>query len=205
MAAAGVAVALIVGFTASWLYATVAGWCAASLVFITTVWVSIGRLDATDTRTHATREDPGRVVSDVVIVGAALASIVALVLLVLDARHETGAAKLIAAALAFASVALSWTLIHTLYTLRYARLYYAAGIGGQTGARSGAGINFNTDEPPRYTDFAYLAFDLGMTYQVSDTSLRTSALRAVVLRHTLLSYAFGTLVLASTVNLVLGL
>ena len=31
------------------------------------------------------------------------------------------------------------------------------------------GINFNEDDPPNYSDFAYLALTIGMTFQVSDT------------------------------------
>ncbi|MDO5677784.1 MAG: DUF1345 domain-containing protein [Propionibacteriaceae bacterium] len=54
-------------------------------------------------------------------------------------------------------------------------------------------------------DFAYLTFCLGMTYQISDTSVRTRELRRAVLAHTLLSYFFGAVVLASTINLVVGL
>jgi uncharacterized membrane protein len=76
-------------------------------------------------------------------------------------------------------------------------VYYSEPIGG---------IDFNTsEEDPRYVDFAYLSFDLGMTFQVSDTNLHTSELRAIVLRHTLLSYVFGSVVLATTINLVAGL
>lgn len=87
-------------------------------------------------------------------------------------------------------------LLHTTYALRYARLYYRDPPGG---------ISFNTTEPPRYSDFYYFAFNMGMTYQVSDTAVSTSEIRAVVLRHGVLSYLFGTLVLAATINLVLGL
>jgi uncharacterized membrane protein len=194
MGVIGVLTALLVGLLASWPFAIVSGWIAAALAFVVSVWAGVGRFDADRTRTHATREDPGIIPGEVLVIGATLASIVAVVLLVVDSREAGG--KAVAAALAFASVVLSWTLIHTLYTLRYARIYYSAPVGG---------IDFNTSEAPRYVDFAYLSFDLGMTYQVSDTSLRTSQLRGVVLGHTLLSYGFGTLVLASTVNLVLGL
>ncbi|XVX20056.1 DUF1345 domain-containing protein [Actinomycetota bacterium] len=86
-------------------------------------------------------------------------------------------------------------LIHTLYTLRYARHWY----NSTTDPRS---IDFNTDEDPRFTDFAYVAFGLGMTYQVADTDMRSSQIRRIVLFHTLLSYLFGTGIIAVTINLV---
>jgi uncharacterized membrane protein len=86
--------------------------------------------------------------------------------------------------------------VHTLFTLRYAELYYTGPDGG---------VDFNEGNPPRYVDFAYLAFTIGMTFQVSDTDIRAYPIRATALRHALLSYLFGAVVLASTVNLLAGL
>ena len=104
--------------------------------------------------------------------------------------------KALAPALAVVSVGLSWLLIHTLFTLRYARLYYTEPDGG---------IDFNMKQPPHYVDFAYLAFTVGMTFQVSDTNLHSREIRTAVLKHMLLSYLFGSVILATTVNLVAGL
>ncbi len=197
MAVVGIVVAYAVGSTTSWWNAPVAGWAAACLVFIVWIWLVIGRLDSVQTRIHTTREDPGREISELLILLASIGSLGAVAVLLIHATSVHSVARVTLASLAVASVALSWTLIHTLYTLRYARVYYTEPEGG---------IDFNSpDEDPRFVDFAYLAFDLGMTYQVSDTSLRTSQLRAIVLRHTLLSYIFGTVVLATTINLVVGL
>jgi uncharacterized membrane protein len=81
------------------------------------------------------------------------------------------------------------------FTLRYARTYYA----------EGGGIDFNGDRPPDYRDFGYVAFTIGMTYQVSDTDLTSNSLRRTALRHALLSYLFGIVVVAITINVVAGL
>jgi uncharacterized membrane protein len=86
--------------------------------------------------------------------------------------------------------------VQTVFISHYARLYYSHPAGG---------IDFNQDARPRYSDFAYLAFTIGMTFQVSDTSLQTSAFRAVALRQALLSYLLGAVILATTINLVAGL
>jgi uncharacterized membrane protein len=94
------------------------------------------------------------------------------------------------------SVAAAWAVVHTVFTLRYALLYY----GGPDG-----GVNFNQKEDPAYADFAYLAFTIGMTYQVSDTDLQTRPIRATALRQALLSYLLGAVILAVTINLVAGL
>ena len=95
-----------------------------------------------------------------------------------------------------ASVVLSWAMVHVLYTLRYAALYYGP---------PGGGIDFPPAELPSYHDFAYVAFTVGMTFQVSDTDLTSPAVRRAVLGHALLSYLFGTGILATTVNLVASL
>ncbi|MFS0718944.1 DUF1345 domain-containing protein [Arthrobacter sp. 1P04PC] len=107
-------------------------------------------------------------------------------------KGETKAAII---SLALSSVVLSWFLVQTLFALRYASIYY----------RDRAGVDFNEDKPPRYLDFVYLSFTVGMTFQVSDTDLKTDAIRATVLRQALLSYLLAAIVLASTINLVAGL
>jgi uncharacterized membrane protein len=86
--------------------------------------------------------------------------------------------------------------VHTTFTTRYARLYYTSGTKA---------VDFNEDESPCYRDFGYLAFTIGMTFQVSDTPLQTKEIRATALRHALLSYLFGVVVIATTINLVAGL
>ena len=83
------------------------------------------------------------------------------------------------ASLAVVSVAVSWLSVHTIFTLRYALLYYTQPVRG---------IGFNQQQPPDYRDFTYVALTLGMTFQVSDTELQDSDIRATALRHALLSY-----------------
>ena len=90
----------------------------------------------------------------------------------------------------------SWGVVHTVFTLRYAALYYHGEDGG---------VDFNEDDKPCYRDFAYLAFTIGMTYQVSDTDLTSKAVRHTALRHALLSYLLGTVIIAATINLAAGL
>jgi uncharacterized membrane protein len=196
MVAIGVVAAVATGLAWSWEYAPLIGWAAAATTFSAWVWLVLGRLDADQTQRHSTAEDPSRAMIDTLLLLANVASLAAVVVVLVQAAAAHGAAKAILAALAVLSVALSWVLVQTLYTLRYASLFYAAPIGG---------IDFNQDDPPTYEDFAYLSFTLGMTYQVSDTNLSGRVMRATVLRHSLLSYLFGSVILASTINLVVGL
>jgi len=152
-------------------------------------------MDAPTTQAHATADDPGRASSDVIVL-VAVASLAAVGVVLVKASSATGLTQGLLAGLGVLSVALSWFAVHTLFMLRYAMLYYLDPVGG---------IDFNQDEKPVYTDFAYLAFTLGMTFQVSDTDLKTHTIRATALRHGLLSYLFGAVILATTVNFLVSI
>lgn len=171
--------------------AAVSGWIVTAGVYCAWTWAIVAGMDPADTRSHATEEDAGRGATDVILLVASMASLVGVGVL-LAAGSQKGVAAIIETGLGVLCVAASWVLVHVLFTVRYARLYYD-GDGG---------IDFNQDEDPDYQDFAYLSFTLGMTYQVSDTDITGKAIRRTVLRHTLLSYLLGAVILASTVNLV---
>jgi uncharacterized membrane protein len=193
-AVAGVAVGTVLAVV---FHATTAaptlGWITFALVFLVRTWSVIGRMNPAATAAHATREDPTAQVSGTIAIGASLASLAGVFLLLSGAAHGS---RIVEPALAVLSVALSWTLVHTLFTLRYAAHYYTGRDGG---------VDFNQKTDPDYHDFAYLAFTLGMTYQVSDTSITSRDIRRAALRHALLSYLLGAVVVASTVNLIAGL
>jgi uncharacterized membrane protein len=195
-AVAGVGAGVLVGLAGSWQIGTLAGWDLAAGVYVAWTWATIWHRDPAATARLALREDPGRAVADALLLVASMASVLAVVLAIAAGRDAGPGERDLRAGLAVASVALSWTVVQTLFTLHYARLYYTRPVGG---------IDFNQETPPRYADFAYLAFTVGMTFQVSDTALGSSALRAATLRQALLSYLLGAVILATTINLVAGL
>jgi len=192
----GVVVGVAVSVNRTWPTGILLGWMTTGIVFVTWMWITIWPMDAPSTTRHAVREDPGRAVSDVAVVTAAVASLAAVGLFLVAASSGDQTASAVQAAVSVGSVALAWATVHTIFTTRYARLYFTG---------PDAGIDFNEKDPPRYSDFAYLAFTIGMTFQVSDTDLRTKDIRATALRHALLSYLFGSVVLATMINLVAGL
>jgi len=196
MAGAGVIAGVVSGLLLGWQYSATIGWAVACAIYLAWVWGSIARLDDVATKSRAQREDTTRGLSELLTLIASVASLGAVIILIFAAKDAHGVAALLVPLLALASVALSWGLVQTLFTLRYARLYFTGTAGG---------IDFNQKETPRYVDFAYLAFTLGMTYQVSDTDLQNFAIRSLALRHALLSYLFGAVILAATINLVAGL
>jgi uncharacterized membrane protein len=176
--------------------APLAGWDGAGIVYLVWIWSSIWRLDPGLTARRSVREDPGRVVADVVLLSASITSLAAVGLILVDAGNSHGTTKNLLVGIGIISVVVAWGIVHTVFTLRYARFYYSAQPGG---------IDFNENDPPRYSDFAYLAFTVGMTFQVSDTDLKTKEIRATALRHALLSYVFGVVIIATTINLIAGL
>ena len=192
-AAVGLVAGVVVGWPVDLSYGLLSGYLGAAGTYLTWTWVVVARLDATETRSHARREDAGRTVTELVVLGSAVASLGAVALLL--ASSSTGS-KTVQALLSVLSVAVSWLSVHTVYTLRYGRLYYADDAGG---------IDFNEDDPPCYLDFAYFAFNLGMSFQVSDTDISRKVIRATALRHALLAYLLGAVVVATTINLVSGL
>jgi len=196
MIAGGAVVGIIVGLQAAWPYALLAGWDTAALVFAAWGWATMASMSSSDTAAHATQEEPGRAQTDLIVLLSAVASLLAVGYVLVQASSAKGSAQDLLAGLGVLSVALSWFAVHTLFSLRYARLYYTGNPGG---------ISFNQQSPPRYIDFAYVAFTIGMTFQVSDTDLETPAIRTTALRQALLSYLFGAVILAATINLVAGL
>jgi uncharacterized membrane protein len=191
-AVAGVAVAAI----GSPQFAALIGWDVAALAYLASVWLKIARLGQQETARLAERVDPTRATADVLVLSAASASLLAVAAILARVGALDTTAQLGRFLLGLASVVLSWAVVHTIFTLRYARMYYTGEDGG---------VDFNEREQPCYTDFAYLAFTIGMTFQVSDTDLQTKEFRRVALGHALLSFVFGTGILATTINLVASL
>ncbi len=173
--------------------APLVAWDATALSYVVWAWRTEGVLDAARTRAHAVREDPGRAATDGLLLVASVASLGGVAAVI--AGTHTGVSQVTGAAIGLLSVALSWALVHTVYTARYARVFY----------NTGSGVDFNENTAPSYRDFAYLAFTIGMTYQVSDTDLTSKTVRAAALRHALLSYVLGAVILAATINLIAGL
>ena len=157
-------------------------------------WIALWPLDAADTRANVDREDFSHFVDELVVVSAALSGLGGIVVLLLGHDMADGS---VSASVALLGVFMAWAELHLMYASRYAHLYYSPPVGG---------IAFDDDDDyePSYRDFLYFSYNLGMTYQVSDTSVTGPKLRSVVLRHCLLSYLFGAAILATTINLVVN-
>jgi uncharacterized membrane protein len=186
------AAALALGDGASWSVAALCASDVAALVFVVWVWVTVATADSVATARIARAEDASHAAAEAVLIAAGAASLVAVAFTLGQAGDAGAPERGLLTALALGSVALAWTSVHTVFVLRYARLYYSPPEGG---------IDFH-GETPDYVDFAYLALTIGMTFQVSDTDLVGKRVRRVALHHALLSYVFGTGIVAITVSSV---
>lgn len=181
-----------------WELGALIGWDVAGVLFLYFSWRLIIGADATETERVATVADESRHVSALIIGGASIASLVAIIFNLVEAADNQGFDRASAVGGALVTVVVSWLVLHTLYTLHYADLHYDEGAGVDFADRADG-------ERPDYRDFAYLSFTIGMCYQVSDQALRTRMLRRTVLVHSLLSYVFGVIIIASGINVVAGL
>ena len=182
-------------FTA-WQAAMLFGWDAGALFLLLWIWTSVAGLDAAGCKIHASREDPSIRLSELILLSSGVALLAAVGLVLIKAGHATGGAKAYLISLGVVTVAVTWGLVHTVFTLRYARTYYTKPVRG---------IDFNEEDPPTYLDFAYLAVTIGMTFQVSDTNVTTKNIRRIALGHALLSYLYGAVIVALVINLVSSL
>jgi uncharacterized membrane protein len=174
-----------------WATSALIAWIVAAGAFLIGTWPVIWQSDARGTARLAKFEDSSRAIRDLVLLAVSVGTLLTVALVIFRA-HEIGALRTM---LGVACVAASWTVVHTILTLRYARLYYSDPQGG---------MSFNQETDPTFRDFAYVAFTIGMTFQVSDTEVQTEAIRSTVLGHALISFVFDAVIIAVTVNVVAG-
>jgi uncharacterized membrane protein len=197
VAVAGGAAGFVAALFAPWQLSTLIGWDVAAALFLVWVWTTAGRFDSEETQRFATREDDSRVSAQLLVVGACVVSLVGVGFDLLKASESgSGSGDIVLVSAAVATVVLSWATVHTVFALRYAHEYYARPPVGGIDFKSGP------EYAPDYRDFAYVAFGIGMTFQVADTDVNDREVRRTVLRHSLLGYLFGAVILAVTINVV---
>jgi uncharacterized membrane protein len=172
--------------------AALIAWIVAAVVFLGWTWAASWPLDAWEAEWLAAREDGSRTLRDLTLLVISLGTLVTVVVVIFRAHHGPVQRTV----LGVVAIVASWLVLHTIFTTRYARLYYSPPTGG---------IDYNGDDAPTYRDFAYLSFTIGMTFQVSDTALGKTAIRMTALWHALTSFVFNTVIIAVTVNIVAGL
>ena len=104
---------------------------------------------------------------------------------------------------ALLGVGLSWFLLHTIFTIRYAHLYYD--FSDKKSVAHSGGLDFPKEKEPDYLDFAYFSFIIGMTFQVSDVQVTSRRIRRLVLVHGLISFVFNAIIVALTISILANL
>ncbi|QRY40736.1 DUF1345 domain-containing protein [Microbacterium hominis] len=198
--AVGAVVAATVSALAGVAVGLLAGWAVVAAVNVVWLLSVVWPMDAEATRSHTSAVDPGRPVARLIALVGSVASLGGVVAVLVGGGHGSRLHAFVVAGVAIAAVVSSWALIQVDYMLRYARVYY-----GRLAAGQRAGIDFNQDEEPMYSDFGYFAVGLGLTYQVSDNDVSANEIRRIVVGQTLIAYLFGAVILASVINLVAGL
>jgi len=188
---AGIVAASITALFGKPEFIPLAGWDIAALVIVGVIARDMRRADSEMTAAIAKRDDMSHSLSDAIVLTASLASLGAVIYLLVSKDSS-----LLHVGFGLTSIVISWATVHMLYALRYAATYYSDPEGG---------IDFKTSGQPKFSDFLYFSYTVGMTYQVADTDLKTSSFRQIVLAHAMLSYIFGTAIIATTINFLVNL
>jgi len=178
------------------------GWDALCLSFIALMTLGMARRSPDEIRARAATDDEGRATILTIVLTAAVAAIVAIALELSLARSVHGLERGLRIGLAFATVAASWFMAHLIFALHYAHGYYDR--EAVSGADSG-GLRFPGEEEPDYWDFLHFAVIIGVAAQTADIAISAKRLRRLNTVHALFAFAFNTVVVALTINLLAGL
>lgn len=173
-------------------------WDSAAIVYLLTMWSLFLRADEAEVRSRAAQEDEGVPVLMLVVLAAIIASLGAVVDAMIAAKTAASATKALIITCAGATLVLSWLVLQSVFVLHYAHRFFGEGA-------SKGGIQFPGEQPTGYMDFAYLAFSVGATFQVSDNSILTSNLRKLVTVHAATAYFYNTAILALGINIIASL
>jgi uncharacterized membrane protein len=177
-------------------------WDVFCLFFVLLNWITFFTILPQQIRNGARKQNEGRVVVFIIALIATLAALSAVLLLLLD-KSQSYREVSFTLLCSFGGLILSWVLVHTIFTVRYAHLYYAD--HKEDNSKHAGGLEFPDGIHPDFLDFAYYSFVIGMTFQVSDVSISSRKLRRLTLLHSLMAFAFNTIIVALTVNVIAGL
>jgi uncharacterized membrane protein len=181
-----------------WAVRAVAGWDVGAVTHISLIWWIIWASDANETQCRAALADPGRTMVWLLVLVASCFSLFAGTLVLRRAPTFEPDRPLLLMVLCIIAVVAAWSLTHSAYTLRYAHLYYRDDQEGE------GGLIFPGERKPDDFDFAYFSYTVGMCFQVSDVAVVSPQIRRAVLGHSILSFAYNTVILALVLNLLVG-
>lgn len=176
------------------------GWNTFSLCMIILTWITFKITTPAEIRKQAGIQDGSRIIIFTIILISTFASFLAVLLLLISKENTTEALDI---PIAIGGMLFSWFLVHTIFAMRYAHIFY--GDHRTKPDMPAGGLDFPGDDKPDYLDFAYFSFVVGMTFQVSDVEITSRRLRKLVLLHSIVSFGFNTFIVALTINVIAGL
>lgn len=200
----GAAVGLAAGLAPSPLSVqtqTLLAWCLGAGTYLFLAWWLAVRFNATQTRERAQAQDqPGLILFGLMFLSV-FASSAAIAFMLHGIKDLSALQRYGHLALSILALGASWLLMQSIFSFRYAHLYYAVPQHGKT---HGGGLEFPGKQEPDYFDFMYYAHVVGMTSQVSDVVVSSRAMRRLTLMHSISAFVFNILVLALGINLTAG-
>lgn len=183
---------------------SIVAWDVFAFSVLVLAWFTILTTPIHTLRARAKEQDVSRFLVFLFVVVAACAALLAVGFLISVNKGQMRGHFAVHLILGLLTVILAWSVMQTVFSLRYAHIFYGdddePGRDGHAG-----GLIFPGGHPPDYFDFAYFSFVVGMTCQVSDVQITSRRMRRVTLVHSILSFGFNTLILALLINTVSGL
>ena len=181
--------------------AMIIGWDALCLAYVGIMFWRMAGCTQDQMRAAADQDDEGRAIIQTLVIVAAAAAIGAIVLELSLAKNAHGLERGLRIALAFATLAASWFMVHLIFALHYAHGYYDRDDDGRADAR---GLRFPGEDEPDYWDFLHFALIIGVASQTADIAISAKRLRRLCTVHALFSFSFNTVIVALTINLLAG-
>ena len=185
-----------------WIAQAVLVWISYAFTVLAFAWTTILNAHPLEIRQVTRLQDSSRIMIFIFVILAALVSLFAVMYLINSVKGASQSKIVEHIILALLSISCAWFLVHTLFTLHYAHVYYC---NDDYGSDVLGGLDFPGDDKPDYLDFAYFSFIIGMTSQVSDVQITSKPMRRLALVHGLLAFLFNALIIALTINTVSGL
>lgn len=194
----GLITILFAPLSGDWLNRTAIGWDVGAATFIlATLWRMARAQDVNAIRRRAAALDQaGRLILPLSLMAAG-----ASVAVVIGEAVRGQGSPVVEGLLSLFTVGLSWTFVHLLFAVHYAHDFYRPG----EGKKDHGGLIFPGESQPDYWDFLHFSLIIGVASQTADIQIADRKMRRLSSIHSLTAFVFNTVVVALTVNLMVGL
>ena len=173
-------------------------WDSGVTLFLLAIYLWMTRLTAEQIQSRYMEEDPSGPVILVVVIFAALLSVLAILEPLATLHHVPHRIRIWRVALAAVTLVDSWLLVPTMFTTHYADLFYSAPPNDRP-------LIFPKTEMPTFWDFAYFAITIAAANQTADVSTTQTSIRRVVIIQEIISFAFNVAIIGFAINITAGL